>query len=320
MTKKQYKIQEYSSIIIGSALTAVGIALFTAPAKIVGGGASGIATILYHTRGWDIGLVTLAINIPLFFLGMKVFGNKYGIRSLIGSILLSAFISLSDRLFGYRSILDLTKESNYLLSAIFGAVFQGVGIGLVLRGGSNTGGTDIIAQILARYTFLTQGLSMFVVDGIIIVFSAAVFGLESALYGVLCAYICTMTMDKIVVTLGTNKEKTVFIISQKPEGIERAILDQLGHGGTIFSARGMYTKEERPVIMSVVTNHEVGNLTKIVHQEDPKAFMIIQDAFEVLGEGFSSIEEATWNNENDVTQKPISPTTGKGNTSARSSS
>jgi uncharacterized membrane-anchored protein YitT (DUF2179 family) len=320
MTKRQYRLVEYSSIIIGSALTALGIALFTAPAKIVGGGASGIATILFHLKGWDIGLVTLAINIPLFFLGMKVFGNTYGIRSLIGTILLSGFISLFDRLTGYQSALDLSKNSNYLLSALFGAALQGVGIGLVIRGGSNTGGTDIIAQILARFTFLTQGLAMFIVDGIIIAVSAVYFGLESALYGVLCAYISTLMMDKIILSLGTNKEKTAFIISQHPEGIEKAIMEKLGHGGTIFTARGMYTKAERPVIMSVITNHEVGNLTKIVHQEDPKAFMIIQDAFEVLGEGFTPIEEATWDDEHDVTQKPIAPKAGKDSTSPRSSS
>jgi len=312
MTKTQYRINEYCSIVFGSMLTALSISIFTAPAKIVGGGASGIAIILHHLQGWDIGLVTLAINIPLFFIGVKVFGNQYGVRSFIGTVLLSGFISLFDRIFHNQCILDLSKDTNFLLCACFGAALSGIGLGLVIRGGSNTGGTDIIAQIIARFTVLTQGLSMFLVDGVIILISAVFFGLEAALYGVLNAYICTVIMDKIVVTLWTNKEKTVYIISSKPEGIERAILEELGHGGTIFSAHGMYSKVERPVIMSVITNHELGRLTKIVHQEDPKAFMIIQDAFEVLGEGFTPIEEATWNDEHDVTQKPTAPTTSRG--------
>ena len=119
MTKTQYRINEYCSIVFGSMLTALSISIFTAPAKIVGGGASGIAIILHHLQGWDIGLVTLAINIPLFFIGVKVFGNQYGVRSFIGTVLLSGFISLFDRIFHNQCILDLSKDTNFLLCAWF---------------------------------------------------------------------------------------------------------------------------------------------------------------------------------------------------------
>ena len=294
---------EIAYIIIGSFLTAVGVAIFTAPSKIVDGGASGIATICYHLFGWDIGLVTLAISLPLFVLGLKIFGQQYGLKSLLGTILLSLFISLLNKCLGYQGILDLSKDSSHLLASLFGGVITGFGIGLVLKSGSNTGGTDIIAQILSRYTFLSQGTALFLVDATVILASAFFLSLESALYGIITAYITTMVVNQVVVGIGTKSEKTVFIISEKPQGIEEAILNELGHGGTILTAYGMYSKIPKPVIMCVISNHELGQLTNFVHNIDPKAFMIVQEAYQVLGEGFTPIEEATWGDESDVTQQ-----------------
>jgi uncharacterized membrane-anchored protein YitT (DUF2179 family) len=199
--------------------------------------------------------------------------------------------------------LDLSKDSSHLLASLFGGVITGFGIGLVLKSGSNTGGTDIIAQILSRYTFLSQGTALFLVDATVILASAFFLSLESALYGIITAYITTMVVNQVVVGIGTKSEKTVFIISEKPQGIEEAILNELGHGGTILTAYGMYSKIPKPVIMCVISNHELGQLTNFVHNIDPKAFMIVQEAYQVLGEGFTPIEEATWGDESDVTQQ-----------------
>ena len=283
-------------------LTAVGIALFTAPAKIASGGVSGIATILYHTLGFDTGLSILVLSIPLFLLGIAIFGKEYGIRSLAGTLFLSLFTSLLNRFFGYGGLLSYDNVLSVLLSAIFGGVVMGIGIGLVMRSGANTGGTDIVAQILARFTPLSMGSALFMVDALVIGASGFIFSLEMALYATITVFITGAVIDRVVLSFGTSSAKTVFIVSEKLEIIQKEILEQLGHGGTILSGVGMYTGLNRPVIMTVIANRKVSQLTNIVHETDKQAFMVVQEAYKVLGEGFSPIQEAAWAGLSDVTQ------------------
>ncbi|HHT81733.1 MAG TPA: YitT family protein [Spirochaetales bacterium] len=302
MTKRQYHLVELFYIITGSFLTAVGIALFTAPAKIASGGVSGIATILYHTLGFDTGLSILVLSIPLFLLGIAIFGKEYGIRSLAGTLFLSLFTSLLNRFFGYGGLLSYDNVLSVLLSAIFGGVVMGIGIGLVMRSGANTGGTDIVAQILARFTPLSMGSALFMVDALVIGASGFIFSLEMALYATITVFITGAVIDRVVLSFGTSSAKTVFIVSEKLEIIQKEILEQLGHGGTILSGVGMYTGLNRPVIMTVIANRKVSQLTNIVHETDKQAFMVVQEAYKVLGEGFSPIQEAAWAGLSDVTQ------------------
>ena len=302
MTKRQYHLVELFYIITGSFLTAVGIALFTAPAKIASGGVSGIATILYHTLGFDTGLSILVLSIPLFLLGIAIFGKEYGIRSLAGTLFLSLFTSLLNRFFGYGGLLSYDNVLSVLLSAIFGGVVMGIGIGLVMRSGANTGGTDIVAQILARFTQLSMGSALFMVDALVIGASGFIFSLEMALYATITVFITGAVIDRVVLSFGTSSAKTVFIVSEKLEIIQKEILEQLGHGGTILSGVGMYTGLNRPVIMTVIANRKVSQLTNIVHETDKQAFMVVQEAYKVLGEGFSPIQEAAWAGLSDVTQ------------------
>lgn len=302
MTKRQYHVIELFYIISGSFLTAVGIALFTTPAKIASGGVSGIATILFHSFGFDTGLSILVLSVPLFLIGVAIFGKEYGIRSLAGTLFLALFTSLLNRIFGYGGVLSYENPQSVLLSAIFGGVMMGIGVGLVLRSGANTGGTDIVAQILARFTPLSMGSSLFLVDALVIGASAYIFSLEMALYATITVYITATVIDRVLLSFGTRSAKTVFIVSEKLQVIQKEILEQLGHGGTILSGLGMYTGLNRPVIMTVVSNHKVAQLTNIVHEADKRAFMIVQEAYKVLGEGFSPIEEETWAGLSDVTQ------------------
>lgn len=303
MTKQQYHLLELFYITTGSFLTALGIALFSSPAKIASGGVSGIAIIIYHTLGIDTGLSIFILSVPLFLLGVAIFGKQYGAKSLGGTILLSLFTSLINAWVGYDGVLDYSNPLSILLSAISGGVLMGLGVGLVLRSGANTGGTDILAQILARFTPLSLGTSLFLVDALIIASSAFIFSLEMALYATMTVYIVGVTIDRVVLSFGTRSAKTVFIISEKRKEIELAILEELGHGGTILYGSGMYTGFERPVIMTVVANNKLGALTAIVHRHDDDAFMVVQEAYKVLGEGFTPIEEAAWAGLSDVTQK-----------------
>lgn len=286
------KIYEYFNITLGSFLTAVGVAYFVNPAKIASGGVSGIATMIYHTVGWNPGYVIFGLSIPLFLIGMKIFGKVYGLKSLVGTVLLSTFTSILVDVSGGGGFLDYTEPLSTWLSALFGGVTMGAGIGFVMKGGANTGGTDIVAQILNKYTPLSLGTCMTLVDALVIISSVFVFGIESALYAVTTVYICGVTIDKVAIPLRANTAKIVFIISDKVHEIADQILHTMDHGATMIQATGMYTGTARPILMSVISNQEITQLTSIVRHIDDKAFMVVQNTNQVLGEGFVPMSKA----------------------------
>ena len=285
------KLYEYTNITLGSFLTAVGVAYFVNPAKIASGGVSGIATMVYHTVGWNPGYVIFALSLPLFLMGMKVFGKAYGFKSLLGTILLSVFTSVLVEVSGGDGFLDYSEPLSVWLSALFGGVTMGVGIGFVMKGGANTGGTDIIAQILHKYTPLSLGTCLITIDAAIIFASVFVFGLESALYAVTTVYITGTVIDKVAIPFRANTAKTVLIVSSKYEEISKQIMEKLDRGVTALSGKGMYTGAERPVLMSVVPNNEIAVLSVMVREIDDKAFVIVQNANLVLGEGFMPLSK-----------------------------
>ena len=286
------KVLDYVNITIGSFLVAVGVAYFVNPAKIASGGVSGIATMIYHSFGWNPGYVIFALSVPLFLIGMKVFGKVYGFKSLLGTLLLSAFTSILVEISGGTGFLDYSEPVSVWLSALFGGVAMGAGIGFVMKGGANTGGTDIVAQILNKYTPLSLGTCLTLVDAVINAASVFVFGIVNALYAVTTVYICGVVIDKVALPLGANTAKTVMIISEHADEISQVILHELDHGATLLSGKGVYTGMDRPVIMSVVSNQEVATLTSRVKEIDEKAFMIVQNTSQVLGEGFVPMSKA----------------------------
>ena len=282
---------DYINIILGSLICSAGIALFVTPAKIASGGASGIGTMLFHLFGWNPGYVIFAISLPLFLIGMKIFGKRYGLKSLLGTVLLSVFTAGLIHTFNGKDILDYSQSINVFLGSIFGGVFMGVGIGFVMRGGSNTGGTDILAQVVNKYTPLSMGTCLFIIDAIVIFASVFVFGIERALYAIITVYITGITIDKVVF-FGANQAKVVLIISDKPALIADYLMKELDHSATLLEGKGMYTGSEKPVLMAVVSNQELAGLTSRVKEIDEKAFMIVQNTHEVLGEGFTPLAKA----------------------------
>ncbi len=233
---------DYAYIILGSAITAFAVAIFLNPAKLAPGGVSGIATILFHLFGWSLGTVIFCLTVPVFLIGVKLFGKQYGFRTLLGSLLLSIFTSMWILILGDEGILDYSKDMSVMLSALYGGVLSGVGMGLVMKSGSNTGGTDIIAQIIARYTPLSLGTSLFIVDGVIIAVSALFFGIENALFAILVAYITTVVINKIVLSMGTSYAKTVFIVSDNYHEIGQFIINEMERGATLLDAKGFYQR------------------------------------------------------------------------------
>jgi Uncharacterized conserved protein len=302
MKKRRLTPSDLAYIIIGSAIVGFSITVFSTPARIAPGGVSGIATIIYHLFSIDTGLTILVLSIPIFLLGLKLFGGQYGIKSLLGSIFLSLCTSLWSLVFGYNGILDYTKDISVWLSCLYGGVLSGIGMGIVMKSGANTGGTDIIAQILARYSHLTLGTCFFIVDGLIILASAFIFGIESALYAIVYCFISTITIDKVLLSMGTNYAKTVYIISDRLDEIGNFILSELDRSGTVLDAKGLYTKESKPMLMTVIPNRSISLLTRSVHKLDPKAFMVIQETYHVLGEGYTPIEKMAESSQNDITQ------------------
>lgn len=279
-------VVEAMYIALGTCLAGFSIATFITPAKIASGGVNGIATIIYHVVGWDPGIVMLAISIPLFLLGLLVFGKVYGFKSLFGTFLLSFWVSLFGKLTDYAGFLPYIDRMDTLLSAIFGGVLLGSGIGIVMRSGANTGGTDILAQIINRFTPLPLGTALFFCDATVIVLGAVVFGFERALFAVITLYLSGQMVNYMVMNLGTKYAKTAYIVSENYDAIGKRIIKELHHGGTLITGTGIFTSKNRTLLMAVVHNQQINMLTQIVHEEDPKAFMFVHETYQALGEGF----------------------------------
>lgn len=272
-------IKEYLFVIIGAAVIAFGFNVFLFPNQVASGGVSGISTILYGMFGWNAGIVQYAFNIPLFIAGVLVLGKKFGIKSFIGTIALPFFVILTASWDAWTL--------NPLLGSIFGGIVVGLGIGLVFKGNASTGGTDLLAQIITKYTGLTLGTSVLFIDGVIAVSAAIVFDLEKGLYALIGLYVTTKTID--IVQLGFSQSKMVYIITRKETEVRDAIYKEVNRGITKLPAYGGYTGEERPVLMVVVYQTEFTKLKQVLKAIDPEAFVIVSDAYEVLGEGFKKV-------------------------------
>jgi len=269
-------VLEYIYIIVGAAIIAVGFNVFLLPNEVASGGVSGISTILKGVFGWNPGIVQYAFNIPLFITGVIFLGKQFGARSLVGTLTLPLFVLLT------ASWEPATL--NPLLGALFGGISVGVGLGIVFRGRASTGGTDLAAQIITKYSGLTLGTSVMLIDGLIVLSAALVFDVEKGLYALIGLFVTTKTID--IIQLGFSQSKMVYIITNKQEEIRDAIYTEVNRGVTKLSAVGGYTEQERPILLVVVYQTEFSKLKQVIKTVDPSAFVIVTDSYEVLGEGF----------------------------------
>jgi uncharacterized membrane-anchored protein YitT (DUF2179 family) len=268
------------SIVVGSVVMALAYNLFLIPHHIVPGGAGGVAMILNYFFSTPVGLTILVINIPLFVLGIKTLGRTYGVKSILGIAVSSLLIDGLNYVFHLGSATE-----NPILACIFGGILLGAGLGLVFRGGGSTGGSDIVGQVLGRYTNLSTGTAILVVDFVVISAAGLCFGqLESALYGYLNLYLQTRAID--LVLEGLSYTRALFIISDSAQAIAEAITSKMNRGATVLNATGAYSQERKDMVFSVMAKREVSKAREIVREIDPRAFVIITDVYEVLGEGF----------------------------------
>jgi uncharacterized membrane-anchored protein YitT (DUF2179 family) len=281
---------DYLIITLGLIIAAAGIRVFLVPAKIAAGGVSGISVILYHKFKIQVGWSMLVMNIPLFLLGLKNFGKGYGLKTLYGTVALSFFVEIIDYLFPHiDTLIDYSKGGNMLLAPIYGGVVTGLGIGLVMKYGGSTGGTDIVAQVLSKYTKIPTGYAMMTVDSLVIISATFVFGWEAALYAIICLYATGIFIHKTLE--GVSYTKMVLIISDEYDRIKDMILNDIERGGTGISANGLYTNNEKRMILTVLDSKEIHELREFIKVIDSKAFVIVTDIHEVYGEGFTPINK-----------------------------
>lgn len=267
---------EYLFVLVGSGIVAVAFNVFLLPNRIASGGVSGISTILDALVGWEPAYVQWAFNIPLFVAGLIFLGRQFGAKTLAGTIFLPFVVFLTSRAEPW------TQDP--LLGALFGGIGVGLGLGIVFRGKASTGGTDLAAQIINKYTGLTLGTCVAIIDGLIVLSAAVIFDIERGLYALIALYVTTKTIDLIQV--GFSRSKMAMIITDNQAAVREGILNKIDRGVTKLSAYGGYTDHERPILMCVVDQTEFTKLKQLVKTIDPQAFIIVMDASEVLGEGF----------------------------------
>ena len=267
-------------LIIGSAVVALAYVLFLIPHHIVPGGAGGVAMILNYFFATPVGLIILVINVPLFVLGIKTLGRTYGVKSIIGIAVSSLLID------GFTYLLHIgSATDNKIIACVFGGIMLGAGLGLVFRGGGSTGGSDVVGMVLNRYTNFSTGTSILVVDFLVITAAGICFGqFELALYGYLNLYLQSRAID--LVLEGLSYTRALFIISDSADAIAQAITTKMNRGATVLNATGAYSQEKKDMVFSVMAKREVSRAREIVRETDPRAFVIITDVYEVLGEGF----------------------------------
>lgn len=273
-------------ILIGSFILASGLVLFITPYKIIPGGVYGISIVLHYLFGTPVGLVALCFDIPLTIIGVKVLGPRFGYKTVLGFSLTAIFTDTLTYFWGFEPLV----KGDALLSSIFGGVMLGLGLGLIFRSKATSGGSDIIAMIIAKKTRLPLGMLMIYVDSVIVLLGLLVFqDWKIPLYSWIVIFITGKVID-IVIT-GISYDKSIFIISEKHEEIRDKIINNLNRGGTYIEGKGMFNMADRKIIFTVVSRREVAILEEYIHEIDPKAFLTVTDATEILGEGFRSLKE-----------------------------
>lgn len=279
-------VKEYGFITLGTFILAVGFVYFIAPYKIVPGGIYGLSLILHHTFGVPIGLMALFFNIPLVIIGMKLLGPRFGAKTIVGFILTSVFVDGMSYFSGLKPLVD----GDALLSAIFGGLLMGFGVGLVLKSKATSGGTDVIAMIIKKHYRMPLGQVIIIVDSIIVVIGLIAFGdWKIPLYSWIVIVILGKMID--IVLQGPGYDKIIFIISDHHQEIRNKLINDLRRGGTYIEGAGMFTGSPKKIIFTSVSRRELAFLQEIVHQIDPHAFMTVMEANEVLGEGFKSLKD-----------------------------
>ena len=278
-TRLREQITAYGQIVAGCLIGGAAYPTFLVPNNIAPGGLTGVATILNYLFQVPVGVTSLMMNIPLFIIGWKAMGRVFVFRSLVATLLFSLFIDL-------LKLQPVTMDP--LLGTLFGGVLLGLGLGLILRGGATTGGTDMVARMVhKRFSFITVGAFLMMIDCVVVLAAGIFISATDALYALISIFISSKVLDMVLAGLSGNK--ACFVISDAYDRVTKRVMVEMNRGATLLSAKGAYTGQERPVVLCVASRVEVARIKDIVREEDENAFMFITEAHEALGEGFSRL-------------------------------
>jgi len=278
--------RDYTLILIGTLAVASGYVFFITPYKIVPGGVYGIAIVIHYMSGFPIGMTALVFNIPLTIVATRILGPRFGTKTVVGFILTSVFVDLLTLWYGESPLV----QGDALVSGIFGGVIIGFGVGLIFKAKATSGGSDVIAMIVSKYTKFPLGQMQMVVDSVIVLTGFIAFGdWRIPLYSWITIFVMGKVID--VVQQGVSYDKTLFIISDKHKEICATVLNDIHRGGTILDGDGMYNGSSKKIIFTVVNRRELAILEERINNIDPKAFLTVIDANEILGKGFKSLSE-----------------------------
>jgi len=276
VNKKTY-IKRLLQFIIGCFMVSLAFNIFIAPSSLIPGGVGGIAIILNYLLGINNSLSILIMCISLLIVSFFLLGTEKTKSSVIGTILFPTFVALTENINIWLKI----DTSNILLSAIFGGILYGFGAGLVFKAGFTNGGTDILNQIISKYAKISIGKSMLFSDGLIVLLSGFIFGVNTLMYSIIVLYIISLISDRVV--LGISDSKMFYIITERDEEVKNYILKYLNHGVTIFNAKGGYKKSTEKVLMTVLPTKDYYRLKEGIKKIDKNAFFIVTDSYEVFG-------------------------------------
>ena len=276
-------VRDYALMMAGATLTAVAAKYIFDPAGLVTGGATGLSIIIrqlterYWTHTVPLWLSTLLINLPIFLYAARMSGLRHVFRTGLVTLIMSAELYLMPEV--------TFMPDDKLLTAVFGSLLVGVGSGLLLTAHATSGGSDMLGEAMHHhFRSVSVGRLIQIIDGLIVVGGLLTFGVENTLYAIIAVYVMGRIVD-LILSQG-KRARTAYIISDKSETIAEAIMTRLDRGVTGLSGRGMFTGEDKCVLMCVCSNRELVDVKDIVRDLDPRAFIILGEASEVRGEGF----------------------------------
>ena len=277
-TLEENLILRYILIIIGLSISCIGINGFLKPAHLLGGGVAGMSVAINHVTGFNVGIITFLINIPIFILGFIFLEKQFCITSLINMVLFSTILGITQDIGNYIVINDI------ILQTVYGGILGGIGLGIVFSAKSSLGGTDIIAAILKIKKNIPMKDTGLAINFLVVCIGAILFGLNIGLYTLIGMFINAYVMN--IVKDAMNYQKSVMLISNKSEEIGNSIMKDLVRGVTYIEAEGAYTHEKKRIIYCIVSSNEIPRIKEIALKYDKEAFISVNDVNEVKGRGF----------------------------------
>ena len=275
------KIKEYALTTLGIVLTAIALEYFFFPNDIAAGGVSGIALVINGVTGWNISIMVFILNIILFILAFVVLGKGFGGKSLYATVILSVVMEIIEKVFN-----PVMLTENMFLASFFGSALLAMGSAIVFHQGASTGGTSILAAIISKFTSLGVGTSLLLNDSIICLLAINVFGIDKGLFGFFSLILIGLLIDKFID--GFNTCKQVFIITSKAEMVVNFINKDIDRGCTVLNGKGGYTDSEVKIVYTVLSSNQFITLKSFIKENNPEAFITVNDSKEVLGLGFNN--------------------------------